>query len=762
MIINKRKLRNDRNDNRSSRWVLNLAAFAILLPIFLWFLILIHGFKPELIPLLFKRGFSTDLFGVLALIVTFVSLIASLVLVLQRGRLRLAVLALFLCNCSIGASVAILENVGQAGGRQLVIHPSTPGIKVFCNDVYLGESPLTIAESEFHQLVKPWDTPPRQKMFLREEFLDTIKDQRYWLKGTELEWFYIPYHHFYIHYHRRFKYHMIDWDRKDKFGNFYNAVRCGYWWRFEKGGCTGFTSIQDMESEIPSSAGQLTIWSAPYLTYPSVQPYLKHLMHDLKRSDYQPSIAWRTRVANSSALLFRPLHRAGQRDFRAMKALELAIQTEFEIRPEMSSAEWEAVMDEIMLRVKKQQAFRTPSPESMALDLVMQHNMRLIESYFFDLLSTPYRTHDIFSLGLYHSPIYSRSVDFLPFKYAVSKCQPLALLNRLVYESRRGEPFLSMVASYSGRESSRLIRHCLKDASSLKAVRFATQLQNPLREPELRRFMLRHIQKDKQGGEKRLLEFIETRLHRSLTTNAADSLVEWVANTAPLSDLQRLRFLTRIDSRLTYRYIRKIIQQTPQHEMVVVEELKRHPNQSLDLFLIEAYQAESSNVKSGGIVPITTPRKNLGVSPNLIRAMILCDTPRMRAFLEQIWSTSDHSKIALLEAIKQEASNHYPHLHCWTALISEIEDAHTRLAAIPTLDQIDTPKSSKVLADWARSSDIAVKDEAEWALAKYRERSRRARALLVGSIKPDDLLVGHTAYVWDGKNYVPEATTSKE
>ena len=145
MIINKRKRRNDRNDNRSNRRVLNLAAFGILLPIFLWFLILIHGFKPELIPLLFKRGFSTDLFGVLALIVTFVSLIASLVLVLQRGRLRLAVLALFLCNCSIGASVAILENVGQAGGRQLVIHPSTPGIKVFCNDVYLDESPLTIA-----------------------------------------------------------------------------------------------------------------------------------------------------------------------------------------------------------------------------------------------------------------------------------------------------------------------------------------------------------------------------------------------------------------------------------------------------------------------------------------------------------------------------------------------------------------------------------------------------------------------------------------
>ena len=318
-----------------------------------------------------------------------------------------------------------------------------------------------------------------------------------------------------------------------------------------------------------------------------------------------------------------------------------------------------------------------------------------------------------------------------------------------------------MVASYSGRESSRLTRHCLKDASSLKAARFATQLQNPLREPELRRFMLRHIQKDKQGGEKRLLEFIETRLQRSLTKNEADSLVEWVANTAQLSDRQRLRFLTRIDSRLTYRYIRKIIQQTPQHEMVVVEELKRHPNPSLDLFLIEAYQAVTANVNSAGIAPVNTLRNNMDVSSDLIRAMVLCDTPRMRAFLEEKWSTSDHSKIALLEAIKQEASNQYPHLHDWTGLISEIVNVDIRLAAIPVLDRIDTPESSKVLADWARSSDIAVKDEAEWALAKYRERSRRAQALLVGSIKPDDLLVGHTAYVWDGKNYVPEATTSR-
>ena len=762
MIINKRKWKIDGNDNPANRWVLNLTALMILLPIFLGLIIQIQGFKLALIPLLFKRGFSTDLFGLLALIITFACLIASLVLVLRRSRLRLAVLALFLCSCSIGVSVSILGNVGKVGGRELIIHGDAPGIDVFCNDVYLGKSPLKIFESEFHQAVKPWHTPPRQKMFLGDEFIDTIKNQRYWLKGTELQWSYIPYNFFYIPRNHRFRYHMVDWVRKERFDNLYNAVKSGFWWRFEEGGCTGFTLIQDMELDHSSNTGPLTIRSAPYLTYPALQPYLNHLMHDLRRSNYTPSTAWRRRVASSSTLLFRPLYRRGQRDSRVMQALELAIQTEFDISPEMSPVEWEAVIDEIMLRVKKRRAFHTPSPESMALDLIMQHNMELIENRFFRMLNRPYQAHEILSLGLYHSPIHSRSVDFLPFKYVVSKYQPSALLNRLVYESRRGEPFVSMVASYSGQESSRLTRQFLDNASSLNAVRFATQLENPLREPELRRFMLRHVQSDEQGGEKRMLKFIETRLNRSLTMSEADSLVKWVANTAPLPDRKRLQFLARIDSRFTYRHIRRIIQQTPKLEMVVVEELKRHPNPSLDLFLIELYHAKSAKANSSESVSNSPPRDTFrGVDASLILAMVLCDTPRMRKCLERLWHANHRNKVFLLIAIEGLA-RHYPHLHRWTTLISAIEDNETRLAAIPVLNLNDTPESSKVLADWALSSDARVKADAAEALAKYHERSRNAEALLAGSIKPDDLLVGHTAYVWDGENYVPEETAVED
>ena len=366
--------------------------------------------------------------------------------------------------------------------------------------------------------------------------------------------------------------------------------------------------------------------------------------------------------------------------------------------------------------------------------------------------------------------------EFLPLEYAVLKSPPPALFKRLVYESRRGERFLSMVGNYSREEALRLVRQYLDDVShykplitsgsswirfqpQLRALDFATQLQNSALEPELRRFVLKHAQVDPRGPERLLRNFIHARLERALTEEEADSLAEWLGEARLLPEDEKLRLLTRLNSARTYRYARDIVRRHLPHQDAAVQNLIHHPNPSLDLFLIEVYQAASANVKFGGLVPIT-PRKYIGGPRNLIRAMLRCDTPHMHTFLERIWNARASNRISLLAAIKQE--DYFPHLHRWTTLISEIEEADMRLAALPALDQIDTPEASKLLADWAVRSDGAVKREAERALANYRERSRLAKALLAGKIKPDDLLVGQTAYIWDGKDYVPEVPTAAE
>ena len=490
-----------------------------------------------------------------------------------------------------------------------------------------------------------------------------------------------------------------------------------------------------------------SIWSSPALQFPSIDPYLKHLLHDLARLNYQPSLEWKRHVAESSGLLFQHLYEAGQRDSRVMRALENVVRTEFGVHEGMSAKEWEEVLDKMMLRVRQRRTFRTPSLESMAMDLIIQRNSKLIETHFFERLSPS------------------------TWEYAALKSQPPALFKRLVYESRNQGQFLIMTGNYSRPEALQLVRRYFNNFNvdqpvvnfsdsvnhSLRrsmALSVAMQLQNPQFEPELRDFILKLVKANPNEFERALRMFIDARLKRPLTEGEADSLAEWVAEAIPLPEDEKLQFLARLNSARTHHYVRGMVRRHPSYQKdviqsLVLQSLMDNPNPALDRFLIETYQTAL------GVTSVS-------VQPNLLRVMILCDTPHMYAFLEGMWNTNDSNRISLLAAMKNDIPNHYPHLHRWTALISKIGDPNTRLAAIPVLDQIDTLESSKILASWALGSDAAVKREAEQALANYRDRSRRAKELLARSIKPDDLLVGQTAYVWNGKDYEPEVETSED
>ena len=756
-----------KNDNQANRWFLNGMALAILLPLLLIPLQLTLPYQQIGGGLLFNFGNWLGLLGIVFAIVLYLT---SFILVLWKGRLLLAGIAVVLTLITLGIYVPIVQDSGESGPRQLGIRLA-PGVKVYCNDVYLGQTLLEVSETEFHRKVKPWNTPPRQKMVIGERFLQDIKKHGYETARSELRWFYTPYRYF----------------GQPGFSNYDDAVTSGYWWRFERNGCTGFASIQNMDSHSYSDERPLKIWARPLLRYPSVQPHLRHLLHDLKHSNYRPSLEWRTHVGRFSGMLFEHLYKIGRRDSRVMRALEMAVMTEFGIREEMHAENWDMVLDNVMSRVRNDAAFNTLSPETMVMDLMRPHNMELIETSFLNRLPQILNAQSILGLGntwaelMYDGGVTHREpLEFRLLEYAVLKSIPPPLFKRLVFESRRGERFLNMVGSYSHPEALQLVRQYLNNfahanpvvnfiSPSMKsvnrwgAVNLVTELRNSTLEPELRRFVLKQARDDPETSEHHLRRFINARLERPLTEAEADSLAEWIAETVPLPEFDKFQLLTRINSERAYRYVRDIALRHPSYLHNLAYTFITYPNPSLDLFLIEAYQAESANVKFGGFVPITPPRKYLGnprkLNP-LIRAMLLCDTPRTHAFLERLWNSGDSNKITLLEGIKQEASKHYPHMYRWTARISQIEDAGTRLAAIPVLDQIDTPESSEILEDWALSSDASVKSEAERALENYRERSRLARALLAGNVKPDDLLLGQTAYVWNGKNYVPEVAAS--
>ncbi len=714
-----------RNDNRANRWVLNVAAFVIFLPV------LLHPelnlvIKPSYIMSLINGGHWMGLSFAVVIITLYLT---TIILILWKGRLRLAVFTAFLSFCVLAGSFWVRLERGADLPRQLELLEGVAGVDVYCNDVYLGKTPLQLSESEFHEKVKPWDTPPRQKMVIGENLIEKVKSNGF---ESELGWFCIPYDYFD---------HPYEFSRPTSY-SYDDAVKSGYWWRFERDGCTGFAKIGDMVWFAHSFRQYFSIWSSPALQFPSIDPYLKHLLHDLVRSNYQPSLEWKRHVAESSGLLFQHLYEAGQRDSRVMRALDTVVRAEFGIHEGMHAHEWKEVLDKVMLRVRQRHTFRTPSLESMAMDLIVQGNTKLIETHFFERLSPS------------------------TWEYAALKSQPSSPFKRFVYESRNEGQFLVMTGNYSRPEALRLVRRYFDNVEvdeqvayfsnaidhrlrQSRALSIAVQLQNPLIEQELRDFVLNFAKANPNEFERDLRMFIDARLKRPLTEGEADSLAEWVAEAIPLPEDEKLNFLVRLSSTRTHRYVCDIVRRYPSYQSEVIKSLVDNPNPVLDRFLIETYQTAS------GVTPIDAP-------PNLLRAMVLCDTPCMNAFLEKMWNANDSNKISLLSAMKQGEPNQYRQLHWWTVLISQIEDAEIRLAAIPVFDLIDTPESSKILGDWALNSDTAVKREAERALANYRERSRRAKELLVGNIKPDDLLDGQTAYVWNGKDYVPEVETSED
>ena len=743
-----------RNDNRANRWVLNAAAFVIFLPV------LLHPelnffIKPGYIKPLIEGGHWMGLSFAVVIITLYLT---TIILVLWKGRLRLAVLTAFFTFCVLAGSFWVRLERGADLPRQLALFQSVAGIDVYCNDVYLGKTPIWLSEAALHEKVKPWDKPPRQKMVIGENLIEKLKSKRY---ESELGWFYIPYDFF---------------DQPYEFSSpksysYVNAVKSGYWWRFERDGCTGFAKIKDMVWFAHGIRQYFSIWSSPALQYPSIDPYLKHVLHDLARLDYHPSVEWQRHVAGSSGLLFQHLYEAGQHDSRVIRALKTVVHSEFGIHEEMSAQEWEEVLNKVTLSVRQGKSFRTPSLESMAMDMIVQRNTKLIETHFFERLSPS------------------------TWEYVALKSQPPALFDRFVYESRNGGQFLVMAGNYSRAEALRLIRRYFRNVNidqpaenfsdtanhSLRrseALSVAVQLQNPLVEQELRDFVLNLVKANPNEFERELRMFIDARLKLPLTDGEADSLAEWVAESVPLPEDEKLQFLVRLNSARTHRYVRDIVRRHPSYQEAVLLTLINYPNPALDRFLIDTYQASS------GVTAVDAP-------PNLLRAMVLCDTPRMNAFLEEVWNNNDRNKLYLLSAmkhgepkhdmnasleevwnandnneisllspIKHDQPNHYPQLHRWTSFISQIEDAATRLAAIPVLDQIDTPESGEILENWVLNSDASVRSKAARALENYRERSRRACELLAGEIKPDDLLTGQTAYVWNGKHYVPEVAAS--
>ena len=672
--------------------------------------------------------------------------VASLFLILWRSRLGqgLGIFYLSLILMTIHASTIIdLPHSAHPHiieiGRASHIH----GVDVYCNDVYLGQTPMVISEEDFYKKVNPWEQPPRQEIIIWNRNMGSKRGPQDFPEFL----YYAP--NEYLETYLQNKVRLRPGPRQ----LWREISKLRYWWHFEKNGCAGVAAIN-----INGGAGggrTITINADPEILYPSVKPHLELLIRSLRRSRYEPTDEWITHFRKYLSLLFHEFYQKSQDETRLTPALQAVVRAEFGISDEMTEKEIARGVDEILARVERVGVFTIPSPESLALDLLGKRTAKVIEKRFAKLATVPIKEEGTQIPGFAGSQItfYRRgkAARLLPLEHAIRQIQPPGLFNRLVYESHRAERFINLLGNYQREEAVRFVRHYLQHVPNgherhrqfrvTRIAHYFTQIHNPELEGDLRGFVLNNA-----GAGRHLIgTFIESRLDSSVTN--ADSLATWLFHETPLDKRDKLKYLSRVNSSRADNLTQVLIQGDYDREEVI-RYLAERPNPSFDQFLIDSYEYYLVTKGPGDH------------TSNLIRAMLVCDTPKMRAYLNELWDEGTDERSFLLEEMsKMEQGD--TGLVRWTQTISELTEPFLRLLAVPVLSLIDTPEAAVVLESWAADPDTQLRTLEEH-LDNYRERDRQTADLIAGKIKPDDLLPQRTPYIWDGQDYVQELPIAEE
>ena len=104
-----------------------------------------------------------------------------------------------------------------------------------------------------------------------------------------------------------------------------------------------------------------------------------------------------------------------------------------------------------------------------------------------------------------------------------------------------------------------------------------------------------------------------------------------------------------------------------------------------------------------------------------------------------------------------------------TPLFAELTGKDERLMTAKILSKIDTDDAWQLAEKWAGDTDPDIAATAKQQLDIRRNRLeheqqfiRQANDLIAEKIKPDELLPPQPAYIWNGKEYVPQTQDNKK
>lgn len=677
---------------------------------------------------------------------------ASLVWLLWRGTLVGPLLVLLVTMIGTGMSIGMAED---SKTYQLAIGAGRPmlGVDVYCNDVHLGKTPLTISEAEFYRRVKPWNEPPAQPLMIVK---DEGRDNRY--RSAKL--FYVPQDIFELHDqwppdHRRYSGHNDEEILED-------LKTSKYWWHFEKDGCVGLTRLSNFGG---NSGGGLimTINADPSITFLSADAQLDLLLTQLEQDDYQPTQTWIDHFLKYKDLFFLEFHAKAKADERLQPALNSLVRAEFELSATPSESDCRRVVDQIVKRTLTSGCFTVPSLESLGIESVARAHAQPIVDKFLALSSLPLGgSNGRASSDLWTT--YRRSnprVQLLPVEHAIKKTAPAKLFDRLVYMTRKGQ-HMDLLGNYPREELVWLFSHKLRSLERQggrrrewrinEALRMCTQVKNPLLEETIRQFVRENAGQGHGSAEHYVSEFVASRVNDPAM--ARSGMANWIFHWAPLEDRDKLNYLPRIQDPNANHYLRMLISRNDRRREDVIQQLNRHPNPALDEFIVDTYNWYES------------PRGPGHWSTSLTYALVKTDTPAIRELITGQWNKDDKTRSRMISRLKS-GDWRQPNMNWLVPKIAELTARLDRVYAARLLSRIDTPEAYRVAEQWASDPDpdiasvsttqLEIRDK---RLAERQQQLAQATELITGKIKPDDLVTSAKAYTWNGEEYIPKRTAN--
>jgi hypothetical protein len=640
----------------------------------------------------------------------------------------------------------------------------TVGRDVYCNDAFLGRTPLLISREEFYEKVKPWPGPPRQpRMVIEpEEDGDT---RRYF----QAQYYWIPYDVFdyyegYSYFGGGGKKPLWGVHDDEKLLAFFKTAK--YWWHFDRDGCIGLSRPTNFSGGHSGRGHLLTIEADPPFEVISVGKHFRIVLEDLRRKQFRPDQRWLEHFSTYQDLLFGPLHEFAAKNPEAEQAVDAFVRYELNTPETVTDGDCRRVLDEILDRSERTGRFVVPSVESIAVEMVCKDHSEVLAEYFVKAFKIP-RDWDG-SDGVRSSDDYKayrrsgRAVRQLPLEYAVRQYRPPQLYNRLVYMAAKDSKYIAFAANYLRPESVKLFRHYLKKAKTARpnvfgdrdsvgrAIGMCAKVHNPALESDIRFFVSGQAGGSRIRDDMYARQFVESRIRRYRDD---PNLPGWIQHNSPLEDIKKAELIAQLHSRKILSPLSYLSNVNPRCREKALSILNWKPNPHTDEFLIASYRWYTSHAG---------PRR---MPHDLIPAMLKLDTPKIREFVQQTWDKGGPDRTKLLEQMRSHYWYH-SHLDWLVSKIEQLTDKEERVIAIGFLPQIGTDNAKTLLVKWTKDPDKKIARSAKWYLDKFEQNLEEDRKvqipqetidqLLSGQIKPDDLLEPARPYVWDGERYVSE------